>query len=151
MPLEGIPLEGIADSTGDENLADWCDYVDQQPGFNCDNFTELDGQTMLGLALQGVPLEGIPLEGIPLEGIPLEGIPLEGIPVGTPLEGIPLEGIDLTGTPLGVIPLEGIDMARARTPRRSQASRSGNPGQRQERDPELPDRDLPLRGHRHAR
>ena len=111
MPLEGIPLEGIADSTGDENLADWCVYVDQQPGFNCDNFTELDGQTMLGLALQGVPLEGIPLEGIPLEGIPLEGIPLAGIPVGTPLEGIPLEGIDLTGTPLGVIPLEGIDMS----------------------------------------
>ena len=109
MPLEGIPLEGIG--TGDENLADWCDYVDQQPGFNCDNFTELEGQTMLGIALQGVPLEGIPLEGIPLEGIPLEGIPLAGILVGTPLEGIPLEGIDLTGTPLGVIPLEGIDMS----------------------------------------
>ena len=111
LPLEGIPLEGISDSTGEENLADWCEYVNQQPGFNCDNFSELAGQTMLGLALQGVPLEGIPLEGIPLEGIPLEGIPLEGIPVGTPLEGIPLEGIDLTGTPLGVIPLEGIDMS----------------------------------------
>ena len=108
LPLEGIPLAGIG-STGEENLAAWCEYVDEQPGFTCP--PTLEGQTMLGLALQGVPLEGIPLEGIPLEGIPLEGIPLEGIPVGTPLEGIPLEGIDLTGTPLGGIPLEGIEMS----------------------------------------
>jgi Tol biopolymer transport system component len=110
LPLGGIPLGGIAGSTTDQNLADWCAYVNQQPGFSCPDGASLAEQTMLGIALQGVPLGGIPLGGIPLGGIPLGGIPLGGIPVGTPLGGIPLGGIDLTGTPLGGIPLGGIDM-----------------------------------------
>jgi Tol biopolymer transport system component len=110
LPLGGIPLGGIANSTPEQNRADWCDYINQQPGFTCPSGDSLIGQTMLGLALQGVPLGGIPLGGIPLGGIPLGGIPLGGIPVGTPLGGIPLGGIDLTGTPLGGIPLGGIDM-----------------------------------------
>ena len=110
IPLGGIPLGGIAGSTEDQNLTDWCHYVNQQPGFTCPNGQSLGGQTMLGLALQGVPLGGIPLGGIPLGGIPLGGIPLGGIAVGTPLGGIPLGGINLVGTPLGGIPLGGIDM-----------------------------------------
>jgi Tol biopolymer transport system component len=111
LPLGGIPLGGIAGSTEDQNLADWCDYVNQQPGFTCSGGSSLAGQTMLGLALGGVPLGGIPLGGIPLGGIPLGGIPLGGIAVGTPLGGIPLGGINLVGTPLGGIPLGGIDMS----------------------------------------
>ena len=111
LPLGGIPLGGIAGSTTDQNLADWCDYVNDQPGFSCPSGASLAGQTMLGIALQGLPLGGIPLGGIPLGGIPLGGIPLGGIPVGTPLGGIPLGGINLTGTPLGGIPLGGIDMS----------------------------------------
>jgi hypothetical protein len=111
LPLGGIPLGGIAGTPEDQNLQDWCDYVNQQPGFSCSGGPSLAGQTMLGLALQGVPLGGIPLGGIPLGGIPLGGIPLGGIPVGTPLGGIPLGGINLVGTPLGGIPLGGIDMS----------------------------------------
>ena len=111
LPLGGIPLGGIAGSTETKNLADWCAYVNQQPGFNCPDGASLAGQTMLGLALGGVPLGGIPLGGIPLGGIPLGGIPLGGIAVGTPLGGIPLGGINLLGTPLGGIPLGGIDMS----------------------------------------
>ena len=111
LPLGGIPLGGIAGSTEAQNLADWCAYVNQQPGFTCPNGASLAGQTMLGLGLQGVPLGGIPLGGIPLGGIPLGGIPLGGIAVGTPLGGIPLGGINLAGTPLGGIPLGGIDMS----------------------------------------
>jgi hypothetical protein len=111
LPLGGIPLGGIAGTPEDQNLEDWCDYVNAQPGFSCSGGSSLAGQTMLGLALQGVPLGGIPLGGIPLGGIPLGGIPLGGIPVGTPLGGIPLGGINLVGTPLGGIPLGGIDMS----------------------------------------
>jgi Tol biopolymer transport system component len=111
LPLGGIPLGGIAGSTEDQNLADWCAFINQQPGFSCPNGDSLIGQTMLGLSLEGVPLGGIPLGGIPLGGIPLGGIPLGGIPVGTPLGGIPLGGINLMGTPLGGIPLGGIDMS----------------------------------------
>ena len=111
LPLGGIPLGGIANTPPDQNRADWCAYVNQQPGFSCPNGDSLIGQTMLGLALQGVPLGGIPLGGIPLGGIPLGGIPLGGIAVGTPLGGIPLGGINLVGTPLGGIPLGGIDMS----------------------------------------
>ena len=111
LPLGGIPLGGIAGTPSDQNLSDWCDYVNQQPGFTCSGGPSLNGQTMLGLALQGVPLGGIPLGGIPLGGIPLGGIPLGGIAVGTPLGGIPLGGINLVGTPLGGIPLGGIDMS----------------------------------------
>ena len=110
LPLGGIPLGGISGSTPEQNRADWCAFINQQPGFTCPNGDSLIGQTMLGLSLQGVPLGGIPLGGIPLGGIPLGGIPLGGIAVGTPLGGIPLGGIDLTGTPLGGIPLGGIDM-----------------------------------------
>ena len=116
LPLGGIPLGGIAGTPPDQNLEDWCQYVNQQPGFTCPSGQSLNGQTMLGLALQGVPLGGIPLGGIPLGGIPLGGIPLGGIPVGTPLGGIPLGGIDLTGTPLGGIPLGGIDMSPNASP-----------------------------------
>ena len=111
LPLGGIPLGGIANSTPDQNRADWCAFINQQPGFTCPNGDSLIGQTMLGLSLEGVPLGGIPLGGIPLGGIPLGGIPLGGIPVGTPLGGIPLGGINLVGTPLGGIPLGGIDMS----------------------------------------
>src|SRR5262245_37290377 len=110
LPLGGIPLGGIANSTPEQNRADWCAFINQQPGFTCPNGDSLIGQTMLGLSLQGVPLGGIPLGGIPLGGIPLGGIPLGGILVGTPLGGIPLGGINLMGTPLGGIPLGGIDM-----------------------------------------
>ena len=116
LPLGGIPLGGIAGTPPDQNLADWCQYVNQQPGFTCPNGQSLGQQTMLGLALQGVPLGGIPLGGIPLGGIPLGGIPLGGIPVGTPLGGIPLGGINLVGTPLGGIPLGGIDMSPNASP-----------------------------------
>ncbi|MET1009440.1 MAG: C25 family cysteine peptidase, partial [Gaiellaceae bacterium] len=111
LPLGGIPLGGIAGSTEEQNRADWCAFINQQPGFTCPSGDSLIGQTMLGLSLQGVPLGGIPLGGIPLGGIPLGGIPLGGIPVGTPLGGIPLGGINLMGTPLGGIPLGGIDMS----------------------------------------
>jgi Tol biopolymer transport system component len=111
IPLGGIPLGGIANSTDAQNRADWCAYINQQPGFSCPNADSLIGQTMLGLALGGIPLGGIPLGGIPLGGIPLGGIPLGGIAVGTPLGGIPLGGINLLGTPLGGIPLGGIDMS----------------------------------------
>ena len=111
LPLGGIPLGGIADTPPDREPADWCDYVNQQPGFTCPATATAWTQTMLGLALQGVPLGGIPLGGIPLGGIPLGGIPLGGIAVGTPLGGIPLGGINLVGTPLGGIPLGGIDMS----------------------------------------
>ena len=116
LPLGGIPLGGIAGTPPDQNLTDWCHYVNQQPGFTCPNGQSLGQQTMLGLALQGVPLGGIPLGGIPLGGIPLGGIPLGGIPVGTPLGGIPLGGINLVGTPLGGIPLGGIDMSPNASP-----------------------------------
>ncbi|HET7856936.1 MAG TPA: C25 family cysteine peptidase, partial [Gaiellaceae bacterium] len=111
LPLGGIPLGGIAGSTDAQNRADWCVYINAQPGFSCANADSLIGQTMLGLALQGVPLGGIPLGGIPLGGIDFSGIPLGGIAVGTPLGGIPLGGINLVGTPLGGIPLGGIDMS----------------------------------------
>ena len=111
LPLGGIPLGGIANTPPDQNRADWCAFINQQPGFTCPNGDSLIGQTMLGLSLEGVPLGGIPLGGIPLGGIPLGGIPLGGIPVGTPLGGIPLGGINLMGTPLGGIPLGGIDMS----------------------------------------
>jgi hypothetical protein len=107
LPLAGIPLPG----TGSTNLDNWCEFVDNQPGFSCSDSSTLTDQTMLGLALEGVPLAGIPLAGIPLAGIPLAGIPLAGIFVGTPLAGIPTGGIDLMGTPLGGIPLAGIDMS----------------------------------------
>ncbi len=112
LPLGGIPLGGIATSTPEQNRADWCAFINEQPGFesSCPNGDSLIGQTMLGLALRGVPLGGIPLGGIPLGGIPLGGIPLGGIAVSTPLGGIPLGGIDLTGTPLGGIPLGGIPL-----------------------------------------
>ena len=111
LPLGGIPLGGIANTPPEQNRADWCAFINEQPGFSCPNGDSLIGQTMLGLSLQGVPLGGIPLGGIPLGGIPLGGIPLGGIPVGTPLGGIPLGGINLLGTPLGGIPLGGIDMS----------------------------------------
>ena len=113
LPLGGIPLGGIANSPPEQNRADWCAFINEQPGFesSCQNGDSLIGKTMLGLALQGVPLGGIPLGGIPLGGISLVDIPLGGIAVGTPLGGIPLGGIDLTDTPLGGIPLGGIDMS----------------------------------------
>ena len=82
LPLGGIPLGGIANSPPEQNRADWCDFINEQPGFSCPDGDSLIGQTMLGLALQGVPLGGIPLGGIPLGGIPLGGIPLGGILVG---------------------------------------------------------------------
>ena len=116
IPLGGIPLGGIANTPPAQNRADWCAYINQQPGFSCPNGDSLIGQTMLGLSLQGVPLGGIPLGGIPLGGIPLGGIPLGGILVGTPLGGIPLGGINLLGTPLGGIPLGGIDMSPSASP-----------------------------------
>ena len=116
LPLGGIPLGGIAGTPPDQNLEDWCHYVNLQPGFTCPGGQSLGQQTMLGLALQGVPLGGIPLGGIPLGGIPLGGIPLGGIAVGTPLGGIPLGGINLAGTPLGGIPLGGIDMSPNASP-----------------------------------
>jgi Tol biopolymer transport system component len=113
LPLAGIPIGGNASATSTQNLADWCAFINSQPGFagSCSGGSSLSGQTMVGLALRGVPLAGIPLAGIPLAGIPLAGIPLGGIPVGTPLAGIPLAGINLRGTPLGGIPLAGIDFA----------------------------------------
>jgi hypothetical protein len=120
LPLGGIPLGGIATSTANQNLADWCAYINQQNGFSCASASTLADATMVGLALRGVPLGGIPLGGIPLGGIPLGGIPLGGIAVGSsqttqglPLGGIPLGGIDLAGTPLGGIPLGGIDMSKS--------------------------------------
>ena len=135
-------------TSSQQNEADWCDYVNEQPGFTCPADVDTAGETMLGLALHGVPLGGIPLGGIPLGGIPLGGIPLGGIAVGTPLGGIPLGGINLVGTPLGGIPLGGIDMS---------VSPLGGitlgviPQEAKDRDPRLPDRELPVRRHRHAR
>jgi Tol biopolymer transport system component len=116
LPLGGIPLSGDSGKTQEQNEADWCAYVNDQPGFVCPDDVDTAGETMLGLALHGVPLGGIPLGGIPLGGIPLGGIPLGGIPVGTPLGGIPLGGINLMGTPLGGIPLGGIDMSPNASP-----------------------------------
>jgi hypothetical protein len=106
VPLGGIPLGGIATSTTSENLAAWCEFINEQPGFSCTDPSSLSSQTMIGIALQGVPLGGIPLGGIPLGGIDLSDSPLGGIPLG----GIPLGGIDLAGTPLGGIPLGGIPL-----------------------------------------
>ena len=150
LPLGGIPLGGIATSTPEQNRADWCDYVNEQPGFNCPSVTSLIGQTMLGLSLQGVPLGGIPLGGIPLGGIPLGGIPLGGILVGTPLGGIPLGGINLLGTPLGGIPLGGIDMSPSASPLGG-IPLGGIPVSAKNAILVCPTGELRLRGHRHAR
>ena len=111
LPLGGIPLGGIAGSTTDQNLADWCDYVNDQPGFSCPSGASLAGETMLGIALKASRSAASRSAASRSVGIPLGGIPLGGIPVGTPLGGIPLGGIDLTGTPLGGIPLGGINMS----------------------------------------
>jgi hypothetical protein len=116
LPLAGIPLAGIGASTA-ANLAAWCDFIDDQPGFDCTDPNSLTSQTVLGLSLQGVPLAGIPLAGIPLAGIDLAGSPLAGIPLagidlaGSPLAGIPLAGIDFASSPLAGIPLAGISAA----------------------------------------
>ena len=113
--LSAVPLEGIG-TTPAQNLQDWCDAINAQPGYSCSSPTTLTNETVISQVVRGVPLEGIPLDGIPLEGIdladtPLEGIPLEGIDLsGTPLEGIPLEGINMAVSPLEGIPLEGINI-----------------------------------------
>jgi Tol biopolymer transport system component len=52
LPLGGIPLGGIAGSPPEQNRADWCAFINQQPGFSCPNGDSLIGQTMLGLSLQ---------------------------------------------------------------------------------------------------
>jgi hypothetical protein len=130
-PLDGIPLAGLAlgprllseiplDQSGPndaaENLADWCEQMNAEPGHPCSAPSSLQGETLIGATVKGLPLDGIPLDGIPLDGIPLDGIPLDGIPLdgidltGTPLDGIPLDGIDFAVSPLDGIPLDGIDI-----------------------------------------
>jgi MBG domain (YGX type) len=112
--LGGIPIGG--GTTTDENLADWCTYINQQPGFagTCSSGSSLSNQTMIGLALSGVPLNDVPWDSISLNSIGLGGIGLGGIGLGgIAIEDLGLGGIGLGGIGLGGIGLGGIDMYNA--------------------------------------
>ena len=147
LPLGGIPLGGIASSTPSRIWPTGATSSTSSPASAARTATASSAQTMLGLALQGVPLGGIPLGGIPLGGIPSAASRSAASP-RTPLGGIPLGGIDLMGTPLGGIPLGGIDMSARRS---AGIPLGADPGRSEGRDPQVPDRELPLRRHGHAR
>ena len=44
LPLGGIPLGGIANTPPDQNRADWCAFINQQPGYNCPNGDSQSGK-----------------------------------------------------------------------------------------------------------
>jgi CSLREA domain-containing protein len=113
--LAEIPLD--ARSTGEaDNLAAWCEAIDEQPGSDCSNAATLGQATVMSTALGGVPLDAIPLDAIPLDAIPLDAIPLDAIPLdailmkGSPLDAIPLDAIPLDAIPLDAIPLDAIGL-----------------------------------------
>jgi CSLREA domain-containing protein len=113
--LAEIPLDSGSTSEVD-NLADWCEAIDEQPGSDCSNAATLAQATVMSTALGGVPLDAIPLDAIPLDAIPLDAIPLDAIPLdaillkGSPLDAIPLDAIPLDAIPLDAIPLDAIPL-----------------------------------------
>ena len=107
LPLGGIPLGGIADTPTAQNLADWCAYVNEQPGFTCPDGRSLGRADDARACAAGGAARRHPARRDPARRHPARRHPARRDRGRHAARGIPLGGINLVGTPLGGIPLGG--------------------------------------------